>query len=149
MSKLRTILDSEAFEATFEDFLRHADENAISGRGRGGQTPGGFYAKPVCDGATVAVHYGQGGASKTPYLNWWVVSIYYIPENGNIVLGIEESRYSHLKEMRLSPLRYSKLGNKKENVAVFYETTKSSLKYKELREKFLAVSEEVMRLGLK
>jgi len=129
-------------------FIKQANVNAISGKSAGGQTPFGFSGKPQCDGAEVCTHYGQGGASKTPYLNWWVVSIYYIPNNGNITLGIEENRYPHLKEMAIKPLRYIQIGNKKEQIAVFYSTTKESVNYVELYECFLNVCEEIMRLGL-
>ena len=85
----------------------------------------------------------------TPYMNWWVVSIYYLPENGNIIMGIEEDRYPHLKEIQIKPLRYDQIGNKKVNTAVFYATHKTYVNYGELYEKFLQVCEEVMRLGLK
>ncbi len=148
-SELSKILDDKTFENTFAGFIAQADKNAISGKGEGGQTPVGFSAKPSCDGADISTHYGQGGASKTPYLNWWVVSIYYTPDNGNIMMGIEETRYPHLKEMQIKPLRYAQIGNKKVDVAIFYSATKSSINYSELREGFMNVCEEVMRLGLK
>lgn len=148
-SELSVVLNENAFEQSFEAFIKQADANALSGKGAGGQTPFGFSGKPKCDGADVCTHYGQGGASKTPYLNWWVVSIYYIPDTGNITMGIEENRYPHLKEMAVKPLRYVQIGNKKEQIAVFYSTTKGSVNYAELYESFLNVCEEVMRLGLK
>ncbi len=148
-SELSRIFDFKAFEGSFSDFIKKADANAISGKGAGGQTPYGFSGKPRCDGADVSTHFGQGGASKTPYLNWWVVSIYYTPDSGNIDLGIEESRYPHLKEMQVKPVRSVKLGNKKENTAVFYSTNVSSLDYTTLYDYFLNVCEEVMRLGLR
>ena len=44
-------------------------------------------------------------------------------------MGIEEDRYPHLKEMSIKPLRYSRIGNKKVDTAVFYSATKSSLDY--------------------
>ena len=148
-SELNKIFDLSAFEKSFSAFIKQADANAVSGKGVGGQTPFGFSEKPKCDGADVSTHFGQGGASKTPYMNWWVVSIYYCPENGNIDLGIEENRYSHLKEMQVKPVRYIKPGNKKVNVAVFYSTNISGLDYSKLYECFLNVCEEVMRLGLR
>lgn len=54
-----------------------------------------------------------------------------------------------VKEMSIKPLRYAHVGNKKEQIAVFYSTTKSSIDFVELYENFLNVCEEVMRLGLK
>jgi hypothetical protein len=147
-SELSRVLDRVTFEQTYKLFLEQADENAVSGIASGGQTPKGFDKKPNCDGATVSTHYGMGTASKTPYFNWWVVSIYYMPDSGNIVLGIEEDRYPHLKEMTIKPLRYTRLGNKKVDAAVFYSATKDEIDYAELHEKFLCVCEEVMRLGL-
>lgn len=147
-SELSQILDRKTFENTFSAFINQADKNAETKKGVGGQTPFGFSAKPKCDGADVSTHYGQGGASKTPYLNWWVVSIYYLTDNGNIVMGIEEDRYPHLKEMNIKPLRYSQIGNKKVDVAVFHATTKESLDCSALYNDFINVCEEVMRLGL-
>lgn len=148
-SELSQILDIRTFEKTFSSFLAQADKNAETKKSSGGQTPVGFNKKPMCDGADLSTHYGQGAASKTPYLNWWVVSIYYLTESGNIIMGIEEDRYPHLKEMNVKPIRYSKLGNKKVDVAVFYSTTKQAINYEELHASFIEVSEEVMRLGLR
>lgn len=91
-------------------------------------------------------HFGQGAASLTPYLNWHVVSIYYIPADGSIVMGIERDRYTGLKDME--PLRYIQLGNKKTDVAVFFESTKASLDYDVLYKRFMDVCEEVMKIGL-
>ena len=65
------------------------------------------------------------------------------------MMGIEETRYPHLKEMQIKPLRYAQIGNKKVDVAIFYSATKSSINYSELREGLMNVCEEVMRLGLK
>ena len=65
-------------------------------------------------------------------MNWWVVSIYYIIDSGNIVMGIEEDRYPHLKKMQTKPLRYEQIGNKKTNVAVFYSAAKDDVNYGEL-----------------
>ncbi len=147
-SELSKVFDIKAFENAYSELIKKADNNANSKIFEGGQTPYGFDKKPRCDGADVCTHYGMGRASKSPYLNWWVVSIYYLPDSGNIVMGIEESRYPHLHDMKIKPIRYSRVGNKKEDVAVFYSTTKTNLNYAELYEKFLCVCEEVMRLGL-
>lgn len=147
-SQLSRVLKAAVFKKAFSAFLEQADKNAISGRSEGGQTPRGFAVKPKCDGADVSTHFGQGAASKTPYMNWWVVSIYYMPENGNIILGIEEDRYSHLKEMELAPLCFEQIGNKGIRVAEFYSTTRKNVNYSELLESFLNVCEEVQRCGI-
>lgn len=147
-SELSAVLPCNAFEKTLEAFIKQADANAVSGKSGGGQTPYGFSSKPKCDGAEVSTHYGQGGASKTPYLNWWVVSIYYLPDSGNVIMGIEENRYSHLKEMQIKPMRYSRIGKKSVQIAVFYSAVKTNINHKELYENFINVCEEVIRLGL-
>ena len=149
VSELSTILNFNAFKQAFEKFLTQASDNAVSGKSEGGQTPFGFSKRPVCDGADVCTHFGQGAASKAPYLNWWVVSIYYLPDSENIIIGIEQTRYPHLKEMAIKPSDYSRIGNKKVDVAVFYSTNKSDLNYTDLYENFINICEEVMRLGLK
>jgi hypothetical protein len=96
------------------------------------------------DGKTLSQHFGQGTASQTPYLSWYVVSIYYLVEDSTIIIGIEKNRYSHLPQMM--PIRYGKFG-RKEEVAIFYEKAKDKLDYAELYEKFISISEEVLHLG--
>lgn len=147
-SELSKVVTAQAFEKAYAAFIEQADKNAISGKAQGSKTPYGFSEKPECDGAHFKPQYGQGSPSAAPYMNWWVVSIYYLPNSGNIIMGIEEDRYSHLKEMTIKPLRYDQIGNKKINTAVFYSANKSSVNYGELYEKFISVCEEVMRLGL-
>jgi hypothetical protein len=148
-SELSRIVTLDIFEKAYAAFIEQADENAISKKAHGSKIPYGFSKKPECDGACFKPQYGQGTSSAAPYMNWWVVSIYYIPDSGSIFIGIEENRYSHLREMKIEPLRYERIGNKKVNTAVFYSTTKSSINYRELYEIFLNVCEEVMRLGIK
>ncbi|MGO4926870.1 DUF7225 domain-containing protein [Streptococcus alactolyticus] len=148
-SKLRTVVKAEAFEKAYKAFIEQADKNAVSKKAQGSKIPFGFSEKPECDGAHFKAQYGQGAPSAAPYMNWWVVSIYYLPNNGNIIMGIEEDRYPHLKEMSIKPLRYDQIGNKKVNTAVFYSATKNSVNYVELYECFMSVCEEVMKLGLK
>lgn len=147
-SELSQVVTAAVFEKAYAAFIDQADKNASSGKAQGSKTPYGFSEKPECDGASFKPQYGQGAASAAPYMNWWVVSIYYLPNSGNIIMGIEEDRYSHLKEMSIKPLRYDRIGNKKVNTAVFYSTNKSSVDYGELHEKFISVCEEVMRLGM-
>ena len=146
VSELRQNVTPEKFEAAFTVFLEQAEKNAISGKSHGGRTPYGFEKNTYFDGANFVYHYGQGAASKTPYINWWVLSVYYIVEKGSIVMGIEEKRYPHLNQMK--PLRYKQIGNKRENVAVFYETLKDRIDYAVLYERFIS-AEEIMALGLK
>lgn len=147
-SELRQVLSSEMFEKVYKAFILQADKNVISRKSCGGQAPMYFAEKPYCDGAYVSTHYGQGAASKTPYLCWWAVSIYYLPANENIYIGIEEDRYAHLNEMEIKPLEYLQLGNKNKNVAIYYSTSKRNIDYAELYNNFINVCEEVMRLGL-
>lgn len=147
-SELSRTVTLDAFTRTFEVFVNQSDENAITKKSIGGQTPFGFSSRPYCDGAEFLTHYGRGAASKAPYINWWVVSIYYLTDSGNIVVGIEKTRYTYLTKMKIKPLRYERIGNKKEDVAVFYSTTKDAIKYQELYDHFIDVCEEVMRLGL-
>lgn len=148
-SDLSKTVTVNAFEQAYIKFIEQADKNAISKKAQGSKTPYGFSVRPECDGAHFKQQFGQGAPSSTPYMNWWVVSIYYLPENGNIIMGIEEDRYPHLKEIQIKPLRYDQIGNKKVNTAVFYAAHKTYVNYGELYEKFLQVCEEVMRLGLK
>lgn len=146
-SELSKIITADVFKRAYAKFIEQADKNAVSGKGEGGKTPYGFTAKPTCDNANVGIHFGQGGASKTPYMNWWVVSIYYVVKEKLIILGIEEDRYPHIKEMH--PIGRIQIGNKKTMVAVFYKSTKDNIDYDKLHRTFIKVSEEVMRLGLK
>ena len=147
-SELSRVVTVEAFENAFKHFIEQADQNAKTKKAQGTKVPYGFLEKPECDGAQFGVTYGQGAASASPYMNWWVVSIYYLPKSGNIILGIEEDRYFHLKRMNIKPFRFSQIGNKKDKVAIFYSKPKRNVNYRELYEKFLQVCEEVMRLGL-
>ena len=79
-------------------------------------------------------------------MSWHVVSIYYVVESQKIVLGIEEFRYPHLKEMER--IKTEAIGRKDRNVVVFYECYKNSIDYKELYNKFMEVSNHVIELGL-
>lgn len=137
--------DPKVFENMYSHFLEQADKNNISGKANGGKTPYGL-ADNKCDNADLTTHFGQGGAGTTPYLNWHVVSLYYIVDESRILMGIEKDRYKFIKQM--SPLRYEKFKNRKTEMAVFYETMREKIDYTELCEKFIEVSEQVMRLGL-
>ena len=144
-SKLRQGVSAEKFELLFKEFLRQADINAITRKSNGGKDPKYLDNNVFDGGKKIGCHYGQGAASKTPYVNWWVLSIYYIPENGRIIMGIESDRYPHLNQM--NPISYESLG-KDRRIAVFYKSTKSSLNYEDLYESFLDVSEQIMKLGI-
>ena len=146
-SELRQNITPEKFEAAFKVFLEQAEKNAVSGKSHGGRTPYGFDNNTYFDEADFVTHYGQGAASKTPYINWWVLSIYYVVDKGSIVMGIEERRYPHLERMK--PIRFKQIGNKRENVAVFYETLRDRIDYATLHLKFITIAEEIMRLGLR
>ena len=146
-SELRRFVTEDLFKTSYVKFMEQADKNVISKKSQGSKCPDGFSERNHFDGADFVQHFGQGAASKTPYMNWWVVSIYYLPDSGNIIMGIEEDRYPYLKKM--SPLRKTQIGNKKTDIAVFYSATKDSVNYGELHKRFIEVSEEVMSLGLR
>ena len=148
-SELSKVVTAQAFEKAYTAFIEQADKNAISKSAGGKQIPFGFNKKPNCDGADFAVRFGQGAPSKAPYMNWHVVSIYYLPDRGDIIIGIEEDRYAHLNAMQIQPSRYAQIGNKMTRTAVFYSRNKNYVDYDELYNKFIDVCEEVMRLGLK
>ena len=92
--------------------MKQAEENSVTGKSNGSRTPEGF-VKMKDDGADFVQHFGQSAASKTPYMNWWILSIYYLVDSGNIVMGIEEERYHHLNEMKIQPSRRERIGRKK------------------------------------
>ncbi|MCR4615835.1 MAG: hypothetical protein K5756_06780 [Clostridiales bacterium] len=149
-SELCKNVSVEKFELIFKDFMRQADDNAKTGKSFGGKKPK-YLDNCFFDGADLGYHYGQGAAAKTPYLNWWVLSIYYLPENGKIIMGIEniganESRYPYISQMK--PITYKYVGNKKYKVAVFYETTKETIDCGELYDNFIDIAEQIMRLGV-
>jgi hypothetical protein len=126
-SELSHLLTPELFEKAYVKFIEQADKNAISKKSEGSKVPFGFSGQNTFDGANFTQHFGQESSSKTPYINWWVVSIYYIIYTGRIIMGIEEDRYPHLNKMK--PLSFKQIGNKKINIAVFYEASKNNVKY--------------------
>ena len=145
-SELSRIVTLDVFKKAYSVFLEQADKNAISQKSQGPRFPYGIPSNLI-DGAKVCQHFGQGAASRTPYINWWTVSVYYVINSAKIVIGIEEHpEYQYLKKMK--PLKHEKIGNKKIDVAVFYETTKDHIDYAKLHERFITVSEEVMRLSM-
>ena len=146
-SELRRHVTADKFEKAFREFIEQADKNVISKKSQGSKKPLGYESGNIFDGGNLSQHFGQGAASKTPYLNWWVVSIYYLTDSGNIIIGIEADRYPHLHKMK--PLRNELIGNKKVNVAVFYSVSKNSVNYNSLYDKFIEISEVVMKLGLR
>lgn len=143
-SELRQNVTFEKFKAAFEAFLEQAERNALSKKAHGGKKPVGF-ENTRFDGAEFHTHFGQGGASKAPYLNWWALSIYYIVEAQSIVMGIEKNRYPHLDKLEFS--RYKNVPGK-EDVAVFYASPKDSIDYAAMYDKFITTAEEIMALGL-
>ena len=147
-SELSKIVNSNAFEKAFKHFIEQANVNAISKRSEGEKVPYGFKEKLSCDGAEFGQHYGQGAASLTPYMNWHVVSIYYLPQTEDIFIGIEENRYAHINEISIKPLRCSRIGNKQINTAIYYSTSKNNIVYSELYDNFIQLCEEVIQLGL-
>ena len=154
-SHLREQVSKEAFEIAYEHFLEQADKNAASKSISGSKkVPKGFEHLPdhKIDGWDFTTNYGSGYPSNTPYLNWHVVSIYYFPSTGQIIIGIEAKRYKehtgrNVNEMH--PQRMKNFDGKNRIVAVFYQTLKENLNYNELYEKFMNVSEEYVRLNPK
>ena len=122
ISELRKNVTAEKFRIAYSAFMEQADKNSVSRKGQGSRTPFGFEGNREFDGANLSQHFGQGAASSTPYINWWVVSIYYLPDTGKIIMGIEEDRYPYLGKM--NPDRYTYIGNKATRVAVFYSASK-------------------------
>ena len=145
-SELRKNLSAKAFEKAFLKLIEQAKINAVTKRSNGSTVPYGFSGNNHFDGANLSQHFGYGAASKTPYINWWVVSIYYDVDNDIVVMGIEENRYANLDKM--APIKFKKIGNRSVRIAVFYESTVDSVDYEELCRKFIDVCETVMMLGL-
>lgn len=147
-SELQRVLTRDVFEKAYRAFLEQADKNAISKKANGGSIPYGISKEEAdlikeADGNGIfrlSQSFGQGAASLTPYINWHVVSIYYIPAEERIVMGIERTRYNGLKYM--NPLRYTKIASKKDDVAVFFESKKAMLDYDVLYKKFINVCNE-------
>ena len=144
-SELSRTVTLEKFENAFVKFIEQADKNAVSKKANGDRIPDGFSEPVECDGRFFRQRFGQGANSQSPYMNWWVVSIYYVVGSGEIIVGIEENRYPQIKEM--SPLDLISVGRKKTKVAMFYKTTKHSINYIELYDRFISVCEEVMSIS--
>ena len=151
-SELSRTFTEDVFRKAYELLIEQADKNAVSKKSNGDKLPFGITKadderiKEIDGGGRFGVgqHFGQGAASKTPYINWFVVSIYYMPDTGSVVMGIEKDRYPKLKQME--PRRYTQLGNKRTEVAVFFDSSKDYLNYEKLYNAFIDVSEQVMRL---
>ena len=148
VSELSTVVTWQVFQQAYERFMEQAEKNAITGKSNGSRTPYGFDSVPICDGAKFRQRFGQGAASATPYMNWWVVSVYYIVESRDIMIGIEEGRYPYLNDMRVKPIRVESVGKRQNRIAVYYSVNKETVNFESLYGVFLALCEEVMRLGL-
>ena len=147
-SELRENVTFDKFKNAYLKFIEQAKDNAKTGKSKGMKTPNGFSDKCNFDGDDFKQSFGQGAASKAPYVNWGVVSIYYIVETGSIILGIEKNRYPAVQNINVEQSASRRIGNKTDDVAVFYEATIDTVNYEELYECFLKVCEEVIRLGL-
>lgn len=145
-SQLSKIITFEKFEKAYSSFIEQADKNVMTKKGEGPKTPLGFDGDNVINNWSFSQHFGQGAASRTPYVNWFVISIYYVIESAKIIVGIEKERYPHLDKM--NPIKIEELGKKGRYVAVFYECNKNNTDYKKLYEHFISVSEQVINLGL-
>lgn len=145
-SELSRIITFEKFKKAYSGFIEQADKNVITKKGEGSKIPLGFDGETIINEWKFSQNFGQGAPSKTPYVSWFVVSIYYITESAKIVVGIEEDRYPHLVEM--NPIKTEAIGKKDRYIAVFYECDKNNIDYEKLYEHFISVSEQVINLGL-
>ena len=145
-SQLSKIITFEKFEKAYSSFIEQADKNVMTKKGEGSKTPFGFDGDNVINNWSFSQHFGQGAASKAPYISWFVVSIYYVTDNAKVVVGIEKERYPHLDKM--NPIKTEEFGKKDRYVAVFYECNKDNIDYEKLYEQFISVSEQVITLGL-
>ena len=138
-------LKFEDFREALDNFLKQADENRITLKSNGKKV----IETPECD---LGTHYGQGNASRAPYLNKYVVSIYYITAENGIVIGIAkkflDDPHLHLSQMKISKIEDKLLGTsaKDKSVAVYYETSRELLNYDELYDKFMSLCDEVHRV---
>lgn len=144
--ELSRIITFEKFAKAYSSFLEQADNNSVTKKAEGSKIPYGFDGGNVIYNWKFSQHYGQGAASKTPYISWFVISIYYVIDSTKIIVGIEKERYPHLGKM--NPIKIEEIGKKDRYVAIFYECDKNNIDYKELYEHFISVSEEVITLGL-
>ena len=145
-SELSRIITFEKFQKAYSSFIEQADKNVMTRKGEGSKTPFGFDGDNIINNWSFSQHFGQGAASRTPYVNWFVVSIYYVIESAKIIVGIEKERYPHLDKM--NPIKIEEVGKKDRYVAVFYECDKNNIAYKELYEHFISISEQVINLGV-
>ena len=148
ISELSTVVTQPVFEQAYDKFMEQAEKNVLSKKSNGSRTPYGFSSIPNCDGAGFLQHFGQGAPSMTPYMNWWVVSVYYIVDSRDIIIGIEEGLYPLVNDMQMKPIRFERVGKRKNRIAIYYSTNKEILNYADLYENFIAICEEVMRLGV-
>lgn len=153
VSELRKVLDYECFCKAFKSFIMQADENVISQKSTGSRKPFGLQSdnrdksgKIIIDGGALGQQYGQGTASKTPYFNWHVVSIYYVPTQQRILLGIETEKYPFLE--RLQPYKIVKISGRKLKIAVFEEYNKAEIDYQKMLKDFVDLCERIMQIGL-
>ena len=148
-NELYRLVTFEKFQLAYSKVLEQADSNAKTLKSHGPKIPFGFdFAsnKNVIDGGAFSQHFGQGAATKTPYISWHVVSVYYVVDKAKIILGIEKDRYKHIDEMTY--IDEQAIGNKNSQVAIFYECPKDGIDYRELYDVFMSVSQRVMELGL-
>jgi hypothetical protein len=76
-SELRKSISAELFEKIYIQFMEQAEQNAISMRSNGSERLDGKN-KYTAYGKDLARKFGSGNSSRTPYICWYVVSIYYI-----------------------------------------------------------------------
>lgn len=70
------------FQNAIASFIKQATQNQISKTTKGSRRVYEF-----SNGARLDNHYGQGAASKAPYINYWWVSVYWDTLDDNIILA--------------------------------------------------------------
>ena len=77
-NELSKIVTYEKFEIAYSKFLEQADSNVESKKSAGSKTPYGFFFEAkqnvICGGG-FSQHFGQGAASKTPYMTTFIPPI--------------------------------------------------------------------------
>jgi len=78
----KQIFPYDEFKKILELFIQQAKLNKNTGRSNGN------HQARFNTGAKLYNHFGQGAASKAPYINYWWISIYWNPEMHELVLAV-------------------------------------------------------------
>ena len=141
-NRLKEELTVESFTKAYTAFIDQAEKNLVTKKANGKRIPEGL-SNTFYQGANISQHFGQGAASKTPYLNWGEVSIYYLIDTKDIVIGVELDKYPELEVLAV-PIGYRKIGARKKEMPIFYSSTKETINLVELYDKFLDMIRSIM-----